>query len=154
MHSTHLRIEVTIGTQTLALWDGHRLVRQWPCSTSKFGIGFREGSNQTPLGVFRVAEKFGEGMGQRTVFKARVPVGEWNPDHITNEDLIVSRILWLEGCELRNANTKSRYIYIHGTNEEHKVGQVGSHGCVRLRNADVAELFDLVGCGTSVWIAE
>lgn len=154
MNFPNPRIEVTIGTQTLGLWDGHRLVKQWPCSTSKFGIGFEEGSNRTPLGAFRVAVKFGEGMSQGAVFKARVPVGEWNPDCMTNEDLIVSRILWLEGCEARNANTKSRYIYIHGTNEEHKVGQVGSHGCVRLRNADVAELFNLVDCGTAVWIAE
>lgn len=154
MQLSHPRIEVTIGTQTLALWDGARLVKQWPCSTSKFGIGFREGSNQTPLGAFRVAEKFGDGLSQRTVFKARVPVGEWNPDHVTSDDLIVSRILWLEGCEPRNANTKARYIYIHGTNEEHKVGQRGSHGCVRLRNADVAELYDIVAVGTPVWIGE
>ncbi len=148
------RIEVTIATQTLALWEGARVTKQWPCSTSKFGIGFREGSNQTPLGLFRVAAKFGDGMSLRTIFKARVPVGEWSPDYMTDEDLILARILWLEGCEQDNANTKSRYIYIHGTNEEHKVGQVGSHGCVRLRNADVAELFDLVDPGTPVWIGE
>lgn len=154
MNLSHPRIEITIGTQTLALWDGHRQVKQWPCSTSKFGLGFREGSNRTPLGAFRVAEKFGDGMSQRTIYKARVPVGEWNSDHVTDEDLIVSRILWLDGCEPRNENTKSRYIYIHGTNEEHRVGQTGSHGCVRMRNADVAELFDLVGCGAPVWIAE
>ena len=154
MQLSQPRIEVTIGTQMLALWDGSRLVKQWPCSTSKFGIGFTEGSNRTPLGAFRVAEKHGDGMSQRTVFKARVPVGEWNPVQKTDGDLIVSRILWLEGCEARNANTKQRYIYIHGTNEEHKVGQVGSHGCVRMRNADVAELFDIVAVGAPVWIGE
>ncbi|MCE9520794.1 MAG: L,D-transpeptidase [Verrucomicrobia bacterium] len=148
------RIEVSIGTQTLALWDGSRLVKQWPCSTSKFGIGFREGSNQTPLGAFRVAEKFGDGLNQRTVFKARVPAGEWDPAQAVEGDLIVSRILWLEGAESRNANTRERYIYIHGTNEEGRVGQVGSHGCVRMRNADVAELFAATPPGTPVWIEE
>ena len=154
MQLSQPRLEISIGTQTLGLWDGTRLVRQWPCSTSKFGIGFREGSNQTPLGAFRVAEKHGGGMSLRTIFKARVPVGEWVPGDPSTEDLIVSRILWLEGAEQRNANTKDRYIYIHGTNEEQRVGQTGSHGCVRLRNADVAELFDAAPVGTPVWIGE
>ncbi len=148
------RIEVSIGTQTLGLWDGPRLVRQWPCSTSKFGIGFREGSNQTPLGAFRIAEKYGEGMSLRTVFRARVSVGDWDPAQGTEGDLIVSRILWLEGGESRNANTKGRYIYIHGTNEEQRIGQTGSHGCVRMRNADVKELFEAVPVGAPVWIEE
>ena len=154
MQLSQPRIEVSVGTQTLGMWDGTRLVKQWPCSTSKFGIGFREGSNQTPLGAFRVAEKHGEGMSQRTVFKARVPVGEWNPADPSTDDLIVSRILWLEGAEERNANTKDRYIYIHGTNEERRIGQTGSHGCVRMRNADVAELFDAAPVGTPVWIGQ
>jgi lipoprotein-anchoring transpeptidase ErfK/SrfK len=154
MQLSQPRIEVSIGTQTLGLWDGTRLVKQWPCSTSKFGVGFREGSNRTPLGAFRVAEKHGEGMSQRTVFKARAPAGEWNPADPSTDDLIVSRILWLEGAEGRNANTKDRYIYIHGTNEERRVGQTGSHGCVRLRNADVAELFEAVPVGTPVWIEQ
>ena len=148
------RIEVSVGTQTLGLWDGTRLVKQWPCSTSKFGIGFREGSNQTPLGAFRIAEKHGAGLNHRTVFKARVPVGEWDPAQPAAGDLIVSRILWLEGAESRNANTKERYVYIHGTNEEGRVGQTGSHGCVRMRNADVAELFEAAAIGTAVWIEE
>lgn len=154
MQLSQPRIEVSIGTQTLTLWDGARLVKQWPCSTSKFGIGFAEGSNQTPLGAFRITEKFGEGMSQRTVFKARVPVGEWDPAHPVEGDLIVSRILWLEGCDARNANTRERYIYIHGTNEEGRVGQTGSHGCVRMRNADVAELYDATPLGALVWIEE
>lgn len=154
MQLSQPHVEVSIATQTLALWDGSRLVKQWPCSTSKFGIGFREGSNQTPVGAFRVAEKHGAGLSQGTVFKARVPVGEWDPAQPSEGDLIVSRILWLEGCEARNANTRERYIYIHGTNEEGRVGRTGSHGCVRMRNADVAELFDAVPTGTPVWIGD
>lgn len=154
MQLSQTRIEVTIGTQTLALWDGTRLVKQWPCSTSKFGIGFAEGSNRTPLGAFRVVEKHGADAPLHTIFKARIPVGEWNPENKTTDDLILARILWLEGTELRNANTQQRYIYIHGTNEEKTIGQRGSHGCVRMRNADVAALYAIVAVGTPVWIGE
>jgi lipoprotein-anchoring transpeptidase ErfK/SrfK len=154
MQLSQPRIEVSIGTQTLGLWDGTRCVRQWPCSTSKLGIGFREGSNQTPLGAFRVGEKHGAGAPLHTIFKGRKPQGEWDPMQPTDDDLILARILWLEGCETRNANTRERYIYIHGTNGEHLVGQPASHGCVRMRNADVAALFDIVDTGTPVWIGE
>ncbi len=138
----------------LGLWDGRRLLRQWPCSTSKFGIGHEPGSNRTPLGAFRIAEKHGEGLPEHTIFKSRKPVGEWRAGEQPGADLILSRILWLEGCEERNANTLGRYIYIHGTNDERKIGQLASHGCVRMRNADVAQLYDLVEVGTPVWIAE
>jgi L,D-peptidoglycan transpeptidase YkuD (ErfK/YbiS/YcfS/YnhG family) len=148
------RLEVSVATQTLILWDRHRIVKQWPCSTSKFGLGYAEGSNRTPLGAFRIAEKHGAGAPLHTIFKARVPVGEWSPENKTTDDLILARILWLEGMEERNANTQQRYIYIHGTNDEKTIGQRGSHGCVRMRNADVAELFEIVEKGTPVWIAE
>lgn len=148
------RLEVSIATQTMNLWDGWRLVKSWPCSTSKFGIGFEEGSFKTPLGHFRIAEKHGEGAGQHTIFKARQPVGEWHPGQGEGEDLILGRILWLEGGEQRNANTLGRYVYIHGTNGEDKIGQPASHGCIRLRNADVVELYDLVQVGTPVWVNE
>lgn len=154
MQLSQPRLEVSIATQTLSLWDGRRLVKQWPCSTSKFGIGFEPGSNRTPLGSFRVMEKHGAGMPQRTIFKSRRPIGEWSPDAPTADDLILSRILWLEGCEERNANTKERYIYIHGTNGEPQIGQRASHGCVRMRNTDVAELFDIASVGMPVWIGE
>ena len=99
-------------------------------------------------------EKHGAGMPLRTIFKSRKAEGEWDRDARTDDDLILSRILWLEGCEERIANTKARYIYIHGTNGEPQIGQRASHGCIRLRNADVAELHDLVGVGTPVWIGE
>ena len=155
MQLSQPRIEISIGTQTLGLWDGQQLVRQWPCSTSRFGIGFSEGSNKTPLGAFRVAEKHGAEGTLHTIYKGRQPVGEWSPDgEYEGQDLILARILWLEGLETRNANTKQRYVYIHGTNEEHRIGQIGSHGCVRMRNAAVVELFDLTPVGTSVWIGE
>ena len=149
------RLEVSIATQTVSLWDGQTLVKTWPCSTSKFGIGFQEGSNRTPLGRFRIAEKHGDGATEHTVFKARQPVGQWNPaEGSLGDDLILARILWLEGAEERNANTFQRYIYIHGTNEEHKIGQIGSHGYIRLRNADVVELYEMAQVGWPVWVNE
>jgi L,D-transpeptidase YbiS len=149
-----MRIAVSSATQTLRLWDGHRLLKQWPCSTSKYGIGFVEGSNKTPLGHFSIAEKHGHGAALGTVFKARVPVGLWKPGQATKEDLVLTRILRLEGLEPRNANTFTRYIYIHGTTDEHGMGKPGSHGCVRLRNDHMIELFDLVPLGTLVGIDE
>ena len=145
------RLEVSIATQRLQLWDGHQLVRQWPASTSKFGIGFEEGSNKTPLGHFRIKERFGTGAPCGTIFKARQPVGLWQGESVA-DDLILTRILRLEGLEPRNANTFNRYIYIHGTNDEHRMGRKGSHGCIRMANRDIMELFDRVPEGTTVWI--
>lgn len=153
MNSPRPHLEVHIGTQTLYLVEGTRRLRQWPCSTSKFGIGFTEGSNKTPLGRFEVREKHGEGAASGTIFKARQPVGLWQPGQETRDDLVLTRILWLHGLEPRNANTFQRYIYIHGTNDERSIGRPASHGCVRLRNADVMELFAITPLGTEVWIS-
>ncbi len=147
------RLEVSIANQRLQLWEGCHLVKTWPASTSKFGIGFVEGSNKTPLGQFRVKEKHGTNAASGTIFKARQPVGVWQGVQ-TDEDLILTRILRLEGLEARNANTFDRYIYIHGTNDELHLGQIASHGCVRLSNAHMIEVYDLVPEGTEVWINE
>ena len=148
------RIEVSVATQTLRLFDGTRLVREWPCSTSKFGLGHVEGSNKTPLGRFIVKEKHGDGAECGTIFKARQPVGQWTQGMHTSGDLVLTRILWLHGTQSHNANTFQRYIYIHGTNDERSIGRPASHGCVRLRNRDVITLFDLVPVGTPMWIGE
>jgi L,D-transpeptidase YbiS len=148
------RLSVSVGTQTLQLWDGQRLLREWPCSTSHYGLGFKEGSLKTPVGHFFVKEKHGAGATWGTVFKSRQPVAQWKHGDDTSEDLVLTRILRLEGLEKRNANTFDRYIYIHGTNDESGVGRKGSHGCIRLKNDDVIELFDLVPEGTEVWIQE
>lgn len=154
MQLSRPRIEVLIGTQRLQLWDGCRLIKEWPVSTSKFGIGFVEGSNKTPLGGFVVQEKHGAGAALNTIFKARQPVGMWSAGEITKDDLVLTRILRLGGIEERNANTFDRYIYVHGTNDERGIGRPGSHGCVRMTNADVMDLFDRVSEGTTVWISE
>lgn len=122
-------------------------------STSKSGLGSEPGSNRTPTGRFRVAEKHGAGAPLGTIFKSRQPVGLWRPgDRVLPDDLITSRLLWLEGIEKHNANTYDRYIYLHGTNQEHRLGTPHSHGCVRLSNEAVIELYDLVPEGAEVVI--
>jgi L,D-transpeptidase YbiS len=152
MQLKHPRIEVSISAQQLSLWDGHRQVRSWPVSTSKFGIGFDEGSLKTPIGGFVIVEKIGDEAEPGTIFKARKPVGHWEPGVATDDDLVLTRILRLDGIERRNANTLDRYVYIHGTNGEDRIGRRASHGCIRLRNRDMVELYDLVPEKTSVWI--
>ncbi len=148
-----LRLEVSIATQRLALWDGTRVIKEWPVSTARAGVGFTEGSMRTPLGQFRIKEKIGANSASGTIFKAREPVGLWQGERV-DADLILSRILRLDGLESRNANTWDRYVYIHGTNDEPGIGRPGSHGCVRLTNDHMIELYDLVPEGTEVWIGE
>lgn len=150
---TSRSIHISIRDQRLTLKEGESLIRTYPVSTSRFGIGTEEGSMKTPVGRFRVAEKIGGDMPSGTIFRSRMPL---NPDDPlpTTEDLIMSRILWLDGVEEHNANTRDRFIYIHGTKHEDKIGSPASHGCVRMRNTDVTELFDLVDENTPVVIEE
>jgi lipoprotein-anchoring transpeptidase ErfK/SrfK len=150
---TSRNIHISIRDQQLTLKEGDMPVRTYPVSTSRFGIGTEEGSLKTPTGRFRVAEKIGVGVPRDTVFRARVPLGPADPLPPT-EDFVMSRILWLDGLDEHNANTRSRFIYIHGTKHEDKIGTPASHGCVRMRNADVIDLFDLVEEDTPVIIEE
>jgi len=108
---------------------------------------------KTPTGRFRVAEKIGGEMPSNTVFRNRIPLQPGDPLPPT-EDLVMSRILWLDGLDEQNANARDRFIYIHGTKHEDKIGSPASHGCVRMRNDDVVELFDLVEEGAHVIIEE
>jgi lipoprotein-anchoring transpeptidase ErfK/SrfK len=114
-------------------------------------LGSKEGSFKTPTGKFRVAKKIGESVALGTVFKSRRPV-KATKKMLREDDLVMTRILWLDGLEPRNANTHERYVYIHGTNHEEELGTPASHGCIRMRNADVIELFDHVEEGTPVEI--
>ncbi len=161
-----LVVEIDIRRQQLYLWepypDGDMLIRQYPVSTAVNGPGEENGSYRTPRGRHRIAEKIGAGTPLYGAFRARVPTGEiWTPELDAanpGRDWILTRILWLEGLEAGrnrggNVDTHDRYIYIHGTHEEHRIGTPASHGCIRMRNADVAELFDLVQAGTEVRIA-
>src|SRR5215813_4650125 len=144
-------IHVSIRDQQLTVKDDEQPIRTFPVSTSRFGIGTEEGSFKTPTGRFRVAKKIGSDMPNGTIFVGRVPL---QPDQAPpmTEDLVTSRILWLDGIDDQNANTRDRFVYIHGTKHEHKIGMAASHGCVRMRNADVIELFEMVDEGTSVVI--
>lgn len=145
------RLVVDVATQTLRVMDGRRVAARFPVSTSRFGLGFEEGSYRTPTGRFVVREKIGDGARPWTVFRARVDTGETaHPGG--DEDLVLTRILTLDGLEGKNANSLQRYIYIHGTNQEHGIGSPASHGCVRLRNDDMITLHDMIPPGTPVRI--
>jgi L,D-transpeptidase YbiS len=151
--SAQTTIHVSVEKQKLDVRQDGRTIRSFPVSTSRFGLGSEEGSNKTPLGRFKVGEKIGHEMPSGTIFKSRQPLQEGDPLPET-EDWITSRILWLDGVEEHNANTRDRYIYIHGTKHEDRIGTPDSHGCIRMRNADVIELFTLIGEGTPVLITE
>ncbi|MEY2560692.1 MAG: hypothetical protein QOG51_1107 [Verrucomicrobiota bacterium] len=149
--SAEPRIHISVAAQELTLKAGRKKLAAYPISTSSFGLGSEEGSMKTPTGRFRIAEKIGQGMPVGTVFKSRRPV-KATKKLLRDEDLIMTRILWLEGVEVANANTHDRFIYIHGTNHEERIGEPASHGCIRMRNADVAALFEQVRIGTPVVI--
>jgi L,D-transpeptidase YbiS len=151
MQTSPKMMHISIQDQRLDLKSGDDLLRSYPISTSRFGLGSKEGSMKTPLGQFRIGEKIGGDVLQGTIFKDRKPMDQ-TAESSSNDDLVMSRILWLEGLEEHNANTRDRYIYIHGTNQEEKIGEPASHGCIRMRNADVVELFDLVDVETPVVI--
>jgi lipoprotein-anchoring transpeptidase ErfK/SrfK len=145
------KIEISVRKQRLTLRSGRKTVAEYPVSTSRHGLGTKEGSFKTPTGRFRVAEKIGDGLPIGTVFKARRPVKP-TKKLLREADLVMTRILWLDGLERRNANTHDRYIYIHGTNREDSIGIPASEGCVRMTNADVCVLFELVTVDTPVEI--
>jgi len=149
--SAQATIHISVRAQKLTLKRGRKKLATYPVSTSRFGLGSEEGSMKTPTGRFRIEEKIGDGMPLGTVFKSRRPV-KATKKLLREEDLIMTRILWLNGRDARNANTHDRFIYIHGTNHEEKIGEPASHGCIRMRNADLLELFELVKEGTPVVI--
>ena len=135
--------------------NGYRFVRTFPCSTSRFGISQVAGSNGTPLGLHRIAEKIGGGWPVGTVFRGRKPVGyTWKGLPFAK---ITTRILWLEGLEPGfnrggNVDSHARYIYIHGTGDEPTIGRPMSCGCIHLAANDLIPLFDKLPGGTLVWI--
>jgi len=144
---------ISIRDQLLTLREDETPIRTYPVSTSRFGVGTEQGSFKTPIGRFRIADKIGGDMPGGTIFQSRVPLEPGDPLPPT-EDLVMSRILWLDGVDEHNANTRERFIYIHGTKHEAKIGSPASCGCIRMRNADVVELFDLVDHNTPVIIEE
>ncbi|MDY6991646.1 MAG: L,D-transpeptidase [Pseudomonadota bacterium] len=155
MITTSPRIEVDISKQQLNLYQGNHLLKTYPISTSKYGIGSQAGSNKTPLGQHIIAQKIGAGTPEGTIFKGRVNTGRIARIDQEGGDIVSSRIMWLEGLETgknkgHGVDSYQRYIYIHGTAEEGKIGQPASHGCIRMYNRDVIHLFTQVDEGTPV----
>ncbi len=147
-----MNIHIDASRQRLSLHDGAgQLLFSAPVSTGKAGLGCEEGSGRTPTGRFAIYSMHGENAPLMTVFRARLPLGLW-PQAAEGEDAILTRILTLEGLEPHNANTRARYIYIHGTNEVEKLGSPASHGCIRLAPQDMAELFSLARMGMEVFV--
>jgi phosphoserine phosphatase SerB len=149
-----IRLEVSIDDQRVDVFSNNTLLRSFPASTAAKGVGFTPNSGRTPTGNFRIAAKIGDGLPQNTRFRARKPVGFWEPGAAAVEDPILCRIMTLEGVDQQNLNTLERYIYFHGTHREDLLGTPASHGCIRLANRDMLELFDLVPEGAAVFISK
>lgn len=159
-----MKIVVSLPAQTLELRDdGGGLLRRYAVSTSKNGAGEKNGSFCTPRGRHIIRAKIGAGQPENAVFVNRRPTGEIHSPELAarnpGRDWILTRILWLSGCEvgynrLGDVDTMRRYIYIHGTPDGVELGQPGSIGCIRMRNTDIIELFDLVAAGTSLEILD
>ncbi|MFA7095072.1 MAG: L,D-transpeptidase [Gammaproteobacteria bacterium] len=154
-------VHVEIPRQRLRLLEGGRVVVEYPVSTAKNGPGERRGSECTPRGWHVIRAKIGAGCPINTVFVGRRPTGEiYTPalrERYPERDWILTRILWLSGLEpgrnrLGEVDTMRRYIYIHGCPDEEEVGVPGSHGCVRMHNLALVDLFDRVTVGTRVLI--
>lgn len=159
------QLVINIAQQTLTLYKRQKVIAQYTVSTAKNGIGSQQDSGCTPLGKHIVAQKIGGKEPINTVFIGRVPTGEiydetFGASH-PERDWILSRILWLSGVEKGlnkgsnsqgGCDTYQRYIYIHGTPDSELMGVPLSHGCVRMRNHDIIELFEQVDEGTPVAI--
>lgn len=157
-------IRINVGEQRLYLLnESGEAERSYPVSTSKYGVGNENGSEKTPLGLHRIKDKIGGALPVNMVMIGREPRGLLQDCMAQGvelpDDVITSRIMWLEGMEPgRNqgghVDTYNRYIYIHGTSEEDKIGQPASIGCIRMRNDDVVDLYRRVDTGTEVLIEE
>ena len=151
---TRHQIVVSVPEQRMLVLDQGHPVAVYPVSTSKFGLGDRPGTGQTPLGELEIAEKIGDGFPPGTVLKSRRRTGEVVSVDAPGRDAIVTRILWLRGREAGNQGAHGRFIYIHGTPEERNIGRPVSYGCVRMRSRDVVRLYGLVGRGARVYIRD
>ncbi len=153
------RIEIDISKQSLSLFEGDDVIREYSISTAKNGPGELMDSECTPRGKHIISQKIGAACDVNTVFVSREPTGElYHPElreQFPDRDWILTRILWLSGCEAGknkggNVDSYNRCIYIHGGPDDVAMGVPGSRGCVRMRNDDIIELFELVGPETDV----
>lgn len=156
------RIEINISSQYIDYYDDNEILSmRYSVSTSRNGPGEREGSFCTPRGRHIVRARIGAGQPVNTVFVGRRPTGEiYTPElgrKFPDRDWILTRILWLSGCQpgfnrLGQVDTMRRYVYIHGSPDSVEMGKPGSIGCIRMRNADILDLFERVSPGTPVEI--
>ena len=152
-------VVVDVERQRLFLVEGGVVTAEYPVSTAAAGVGGAEGSLRTPPGWHRIHARIGDGEPLGAVFESREPTGRaWRGERLA-ADLILTRVLTLEGLEEGvnrgpGCDSLARYIYLHGTNHEDQVGQPSSHGCVRLLNDDVVALFDRVRDGDPVVVVE
>lgn len=160
---TPVSIEIALAEQSLTLRQAQIPPHHFSISSALNGAGERRDSGCTPRGVHRIRAKIGADRPAGTVFVGRRPTGECYAPALAarypQRDWILTRILWLCGCEpginrLGDVDSQRRYIYIHGTPDSEAMGVPGSHGCIRMRNADIIWLFDRVPCGTRVLIKE
>ena len=159
-----MKLHVSVGRQRMQVLDDEgNLLREYPVSTALAGVGELYGSYRTPRGSHIIRAKIGAGLPENTVFVRRRPTGEiWTPElgeQYPGRDWILTRILWLSGClpgfnRLGCVDTMRRYIYIHGSPDSAKMGSPGSHGCIRMRNADILDLFERIPTGTPVDILD
>ena len=159
MHDHQVELAVSLTRQILEVRRSGRVEQEFRVSTSRYGPGEQRGSLCTPRGRHVIRAMIGRGLPQGAVFRARRPTGEiFSPELLQAEphrDWILSRILWLSGLEpgcnrFGNVDSMSRYIYIHGTPDHEPMGVPFSHGCIRMRNAEICRLFDVVAAGTPV----
>lgn len=156
-------LDISVPEQTLTLLRGESPEAEWLVSTARNGVGEAHGSERTPRGWHVIRARIGEGQPVNTVFKGRRPTGEIFSEELRRQyldrDWILTRILWLSGLEpgrnrLGDVDTMRRFIYIHGAPDADPVGVPRSHGCIRMRNRDVIDLFDRVLVGTRVLIRD
>ena len=157
----NLTIEIDISKQRLFLLDNMEIVRSYPISSSKYGEGSTQNSFKTPLGNHVIKEMIGNNAIKNTIFTSRINTKRQaeiiHDEAKSDNDYVTTRIMWLDGQEEgknkgKGVDSYQRYIYIHGTHEEGLIGQKASHGCIRMFNSDVIELFNDVKKGTKVYI--
>ncbi|MDO9103913.1 MAG: L,D-transpeptidase [Methylovulum sp.] len=160
---TDLFLDVSINAQQLSIVENNRILKTYAVSTAKNGAGEQQGSECTPRGWHNIRAKIGADQPLQSVFVGRRTTGEIYSEDLANRqpqrDWILTRILWLGGLEPGKnrygpVDTAKRYIYIHGCPDRLMTGEPGSHGCIRMHNADIVDLFDRVAVGVSVYIHE
>lgn len=157
----NLSIEIDISLQRLYLVDNSTIISSYPISSSKYGEGSKQNSFKTPLGSHMIKEMIGDQVPKNTIFISRINTQREakiiHDQENSDNDYVTTRIMWLDGLEDgknkgKGVDSYNRYIYIHGTHEEGLIGQKASHGCIRMFNSDVIELFNVVKKGTKVFI--